>query len=285
MRIEDGMNKNVKDEAQKIIKKNIDNGLLIEPYSHLWLMPRVDLLFDKKLSSGKDLKKNSSNYFLASLQNKKFNEELCSLYTPFTIYFDKNCEYIKHDLLNFLLINLQTKQLLVIRVDQECNLIETDINYDCALMEIMNLGKFKFSKIKPPNYNKFLKCDYLGLINEFITLVALISKLLIKLKQENVKSLPNDEPIFKEISQNLDKLSVMSHALDEATVENINSKLKELLDITELLKATVSIIVDRGSIDKQVDNLCRNDSPSNLLLSLGEKLQLFFPKLVTRYKV
>jgi hypothetical protein len=51
---------NLLDEAQKIIKKNIDNGLLIEPYSHLWLKPRVDLLFDKKLSSGKDLKKNSS---------------------------------------------------------------------------------------------------------------------------------------------------------------------------------------------------------------------------------
>ncbi len=72
------MIKNVKDEAQKIIEKNIDNGLLVEPYSHLWLKPRVDLLFDKKLSSGKNLKKNSSNYFLASLQNKKFNEELCS---------------------------------------------------------------------------------------------------------------------------------------------------------------------------------------------------------------
>jgi len=267
------------DKTQKIIKKSIDAGLLIEPYSHLWLRPRVDLLFNKKICNGKDLKTNSSNYFLACLQNKHLTEELCSLYTPLSSYFDSNYEYFKDDLLNFLLINLQTKQILVIRVDQECNLIETDIDYDYALMENMDGDKIKSSKLNLPNYKKFLKCDYLGLINEFITLIAMISKLLCKLKQANVESTPNDEPIFEEISQNLDKLSSISHALDETTLENINSKLKELLDITELLKASVRIIVDHDSIEKRIDILCKNDSPSNLLLALREKLQIFFPKI------
>jgi hypothetical protein len=274
------MEKNIAiDKTQKIIKKSIDAGLLIEPYSHLWLKPRVDLLFDKKICNGKDLINNSSNYFLACLQNKHLAEELCSLYTPLSSYFDSTYEYFKDDLLNFLLINLQTKQLLVIRIDQEFNLIETDIDFNYALMMNMDGDKNKSSKLKLPNYKKFLKCDYLGLINEFITLIAMIAKLLNKLKQENVESTPNDEPIFKDISQNLDKLSSISHALDETTLENINSKLKELLDITELLKASVRIIVDHDSIERRIDILCKNDSPSNLLLALREKLQIFFPKI------
>jgi hypothetical protein len=280
MRIEDGMNKNVKDEAQKIIKKNIDNGLLIEPYSHLWLMPRVDLLFDKKLSSGKDLKKNSSNYLIASLQNKKFNEELCSLYLPLSSYFD-DCDYkyFKHDLLNFLLINLQTKQLLVIRVDQEYNLIEVDIDFDYSLKEIMDMDKLKSSKPKLPNYKKFLNCDYLGLINQFITLIAMISNLLSKLKQVNLKSASNDDPTPNELRQNIDDIITVLPALNETALEDISSKLKELNDIARLFIASRMIIIDRGSVEKQVDTLCRNDTPSTLLLSLRDKLQIFFPKI------
>jgi hypothetical protein len=44
----------------------------------------------------------------------------------------------------------------VIRVDQECNLIETDIDYDYALMENMDGDKIKSNKLKLPNYKKFL---------------------------------------------------------------------------------------------------------------------------------
>jgi len=279
MRIEDDMIKNVKDEAQKIIEKNIDNGLLVEPYSHLWLKPRVDLLFDKKLSSGKNLKKNSSNYFLASLQNKKFNEELCSLYAPLSSYFDDcDYEYFKHDLLNFLLINLQTKQLLVIRVDQEYSLIEVDIDFDYSLKE-MDLSKIQSSKPKPPNYKKFLNCDYLGLINEFITLIAMISILLSKLKQVNLKSASNDDPAPNEILQNVDDIISALPALNETALNDISSKLKEINYITDLLIASRMIIIDRGSVEKRVNTLCRNDTPSTLLLSLKEKLQIFFPKV------
>lgn len=267
-------------DIEYFIQKYKKSGLLIEPYSHSWLKPRVDLLFDKKILNGKDLKKNSSNYFLACLQNKPVTKELCSLYGQLSNYFDSNYEYIKDDLLNFLIINLQTKQLLVIRVDQECNLIETDIDYDYALTENMDWDKNKSSKLKLPNYKKFLKYDYLRLINEFITLIAMIAKLLNKLKQENVESTPNDEPIFKEIYQKLDKVKGLSHALDKATSENIDSRLNELLDITNLLiKASVRIIVDHDSIEKRIDILCKNDSPSNLLLALREKLQIFFPKI------
>lgn len=266
-------------DIEYFIQKYKKSGLLIEPYSHSWLKPRVNLLFDKKITNGKDLKKNSSNYFLACLQNKTVSKELCSLYGQLSNYFDSNYEYIKDDLLSFLLINLQTKQLLVIRVDQEYNLIETDIEYDFALSGNMDWGKLKSSKFKLPNYKKFFKCDYLGLINEFIILIAMISKLLVKLKQANESSSPSDDSIFREISKNLDKVSKVSHALDETTVENINSKLKELLDITALLKASIRIIVDHGSIEKQVDIMCSNDSPSNLLLSLRQKLQIFFPKI------
>ena len=168
----------------------------------------------------------------------------------------------------------------MIRIDQEFNLIETDIDFNYAQMKNMDGDKIKSSKLKLPNYKEFLKCDYLGLIYEFITLVAMIAKLLNKLKQANVESKPNDEPIFKEISQKLDKVKGLSHALDKATAENIDSRLKELLDITNLIKARFArIIVDHDSIEKSVDILCRKDTPSTLLLSLREKLQIFFPKV------
>jgi hypothetical protein len=269
------------DKTQKIIKKSIDAGLLIEPYSHLWLKPRVDLLFDKKLSSGKDLKKNSSNYFLASLQNKKFIEELCSVYAPLSSYFDGcDYEYFKHDLLNFLVINLQTKQLLVIRVDQEYKLLEVDIDFDYSFYkEITDMDTAMSSKLKPPDYKKFLNCDYLGLINEFITLIAMISNLLSKLKQVNMKSSFNDDPTANEIRQDLDDIRAAIPALDETALGEINSKLKKLNYIAGLIIASSTIIIDRGSINKRVDILCRNDTPSNLLLSLREKLQIFFPKV------
>jgi hypothetical protein len=278
------MGKNIStNNTQKVIKKCFNAGLLIEPYSNLWLTPKLDLLFDKKILKNKDLSKNYSSYFLVCMQNKHLTEELCSLYAPLSSYFDNNYEYFKDDLLNFLLMNLQTKQILVIRVDQEGNFIETDIDYDSALMENMSLEKINSSKLKSPNYKEFLKCDFLGLINEFITLIAMISKLLGKLKQAGVKSSTNDEPVFKEITQNLDKLSAISHVLDEKTLENINRKLKELVDITDLIKASVRIIVDHDSIEKQVDILCKNESPSTLLMTLRDKLQIFFPKI--SYKI
>jgi len=277
----------------KISKQNIDiehfiqkykkSDSLIEPYSHSWLKPRVNLLFDKKILNRKDLKKNSSNYFLACLHNKHFTKELCSLYVPLSKYFNSNYEYVKDDLLSFLLINLQTKQLLVIRVDQEYNLIETDIEYDSVLSENMDWGKLKSSRLQLPNYKKFFKCDYLGLINEFIILIAMISKLLGKIKQAKVNLSSNEDPVFKELSQNLEELSAVSNALDESTVKNINSKLKELVDIMNLAKASIRIIVDHDSIEKQVDIMCNNESPANLLLSLREKLQIFFPKIT--YKI
>ncbi len=270
------------DKTQKIIKKGIDAGLLIEPYSQSWLRPRLDMLFEKQLCKSKALKINTSNYFIASLKNKNLIKEFFSLYEPLSDYFDRNYADLKSDFLSFLLINLQTKQLLMIRIDQEFNLIETDIDYDYALMN-MDMDKIKSNTLKLPNYKNFLKCDYLGLINEFITLIAMISKLLSKLKQANVESTSNDEPIFKEISQKLDKVSAISHALDKATVDNINSKLKELLDITELFKASLRVIVNDDSLDRRVAILCKNDSPATLLMSLRDKLQLFFPQI--SYKI
>jgi hypothetical protein len=274
---------NVIDRAQKIIKKSIDAGLLIEPYSQSWIKPRLDQLFDEQLCKSKTLKNNMGNYFIVSLKNKNLTKELFSLYKPLLDYFDRNCEYFKNDLLSFLLINLQTKQLLMIRIDQEFNLIENDIDYDYALMKNMDLNKIKPSKLKLPNYKNFLKCDYLGLINEFITLIAIISKLFNKLKQANLKSTHDEDTIFKEISQGLDKFSAVSHALDEATVDNINSKLKELLEITKLIKASVRIIVDDDNVEKRVAILCKNNSPATLLMSLRDKLQLFFPQI--SYKI
>ena len=106
------MGKNIsKNNTQKVIKKCFDAGLLIEPYSNLWLTPKLDLLFDKKILKNKDLSKNYSSYFLVCMQNKHLTKDLCSLYAPLSSYFDNNYEYFKDDLLNFLLINLQTKQI------------------------------------------------------------------------------------------------------------------------------------------------------------------------------
>jgi len=268
------------DKTQKIIKKSIDAGSLIEPYSQSWLRPRLDMLFEKKLCKSKTLKINTSNYFIASLKNKNLTKELLSLYEPLSDYFDRNYADLKSDFLSFLLINLQTKQLLTIRIDQEFNLIEADIDFNYAHMKNIGLDKIKSNTLKLPNYKNFLKCDYLGLVNEFITLIAMIAKLLSKLKQANVESTPNDEPIFKEISQKLDKVKGLSHSLDKATVENIDSRLKELFDITNLcITRFFRIMVNDDSIEKQVVILCKNDSPSNLVLALREKLQIFFPKI------
>jgi hypothetical protein len=268
------------DRAQKIIKKSIDAGLLIEPYSQSWIKPRLDQLFDEQLCKSKTLKINTSNYFIASLKNKNLTKELFSLYEPLSDYFDRNCADLKSDFLSFLLVNLQTKQLLMIRIDQEFNLIETDIDFNYARMKNIDLDKIKSNALKLPNYKNFLKCDYLGLVNEFITLIAMIAKLLSKIKQADDESIANDDPLFKEISQKLDKVKGLSHSLDKATVENIDSRLKELFDMTNLcITRFFRVMVNDDSIEKQVVILCKNDSPANLLISLRDKLHLFFPQI------
>lgn len=192
-------------------------------------------------------------------------------------YFNSINKDGPNDLLKFLLINLQTKQLLVIRIDQNLNYIETDVIFDTKLRESCNQDDFE--SIEPPNYDDFLKDDYLGVVGEFINSVAMVAKLT-SIRKNSTSLLPSsDQNSFESLAEKLDKVNKLSHAIEKNVLDDINKRVNEIVKMSELFRALYSLVVRYEDIDKKVERLCKKMSVEDALsVSLG-RLQIFFPAI------
>jgi hypothetical protein len=266
-------------DIEDFIQKNKKNGFLIEPYSFSWLSERLDKLVSQEIAKSKNIKNNSSNYILFYLdQNfKKYIKELSNFYQPLSEYFNSINKDGPNDLFKFLLINLQTKQLLVIRIDQNLNYIETDVIFDTKLRESCNQDDFE--SIEPPNYDDFLKDDYLGVVGEFINSVAMVAKLT-SIRKNSTSLLPSsDQNRFESLAEKLDKVNKLSHAIEKNVLDDINKRVNEIVKMSELFRALYSLVVRYEDIDKKVERLCKKMSVEDALsVSLG-RLQIFFPAI------